>query len=159
MNRAQRRAAQYQRGQQNRRGDPSAIYRVMNRLQPFTDDELRTLALPVRVAFESLRAGRGTEGDFHTLAAAINTALMRSESIDPLCEQTCITAQAALMRVLDRHQRTGLWGLDGLALQDIPLAIDLHEQLLQLSTPLQMQQAMQETLRRMQAGQVLGARA
>jgi hypothetical protein len=44
-------------------------------------------------------------------------------------------------------------------LQHIPVAIDLYEQLLDHSTPLQMQAAMTATLQRMQAGQVLGGAA
>jgi hypothetical protein len=56
------------------------------------------------------------------------------------------------MSVLARSKRLGKWGLDAAGLQDIPPAIELHEQLLQLSTPLQMQKAMNETIQRMNAG-------
>lgn len=132
--------------------DPSAIYRVMNRIQLFNPVELVELQTPVRMAFESLRTGKGEETDFHTLAAAINVSLIRSESIDKLCVETCQRAQYALMSVLARSKRIGKWGLDAAGLQDIPPAIDLHEQLLELSTPLQMQQAMRETLLRMNSG-------
>ena len=132
--------------------DPSAIYRLMNRLQLFTPVELVKLQTPVRIAFESLRSGKGEETDFHTLAAAVNVSLIRSESIDQLCVETCQRAQDALMSVLARSKRINKWGLDAAGLQDIPPAMDLHEQLLELSTPHQMQQAMRETLRRMEAG-------
>ncbi|MGH6627615.1 MAG: hypothetical protein ACRECD_13940 [Burkholderiaceae bacterium] len=151
MKTAHRQASQAKRRWQ---ADPSALSRVMNRLQPFSAPELVQLQTPVRVAFESLRSGRGEEDDFHTLAAVVNVALIRSEAIDPLCVETCERAQQALLRVLERRRRSGLWGFDGPALQDIPPAIELHEQLLALSTPLQMQRAMNETLRRMSAGQV-----
>lgn len=132
--------------------DPSAIYRLMNRIQLFTPVELVKLQTPVRVAFESLRTGRGDESDFRTLACIVNVALIRSESIDQLCVETCQRAQDALMSVLARSKRLGKWGLDAAGLQDIPPAMDLHEQLIELSTPLQMQQAMQETLNRMRSG-------
>lgn len=138
-----------------RPADPSSIYRLMNKIQLFTPAELRTLKLPVRLAFESLRTGAGGEGDFHTLAAAVNTAMVRSESIDQLCVETCQRAQGALMLVKSRFDRLGKWGLDATSLQDIPPAIDLHEQLLDMSTPLQMQNAMAETIRRMNAGHAL----
>lgn len=138
-----------------RPSDPGAIYRVMGKIQMFTPDELRRLKLPVRVAFESLRTGTGAEIDFHTLAAAVNTAMVRSESIDQLCVETCQRAQSALMLVLSRHDRLSKWGPDATGLQDIPPAIDLHEQLLDMSTPLQMQNAMAETIRRMRAGHAL----
>ena len=132
--------------------DPGAIYRLMNRLQLFTPGELVKLQTPVRLAYECLRTGQGQQDDFDTLAGAVNVALVRSESIDQLCVETCQRAQDALMSVLARSKRINKWGLDAAGLQDIPPAMDLHEQLLALSTPLQMQQAMRETLRRMEAG-------
>ncbi len=90
--------------------DPSAIYRVFNKVQMFTRDELLRLNMPVRIAFESLRTGHGEDGDFHTLAAAINCALIRSEEIDPLCVETCKLAQDGLFRAIMRHNNTGRWG-------------------------------------------------
>ena len=137
--------------------DPSSIYRLMNKIQPFTTDELLRLNMPVRVSFESLRTGKGVDEDFHTLAAAINTALVRSESIDDLCVQTCQLAQDALMRCIERHHRLGVWGFDAQALQAIPDAIDLHEQILQLSTPLQMQDAMRRVMERQRQGNIYEA--
>ena len=86
-----------------------------------------------------------------------NTALVRSESIDDLCVHTCQLAQAALMRCIERHHRLGVWGFDALALQTIPAAIDLHESILELSRPTQMQDAMRETLLRMRRGDIYDA--
>lgn len=137
--------------------DPAALYRLMNRLQPFTPTEQLRLNLPPRVAYESLRTGRGEEADFHTLAGAVNVAMVRAETINPLAEQTAITARDALMRCWQRHQASGRWGFDGPALQDLPPALDLYEQLLALSTPQQMQDAMAETIRRMESGNHLAA--
>lgn len=75
--------------------------------------------------------------------------------IDPLCVETAKRAQAGLMRAYDRHTTTGRWGFDGPALQDMPDAIDLYEQMLELSTPMQMQAAMRETINRMNGGMTL----
>ena len=141
--------------QQATPADPMAIYRTMGKIQPFTADELTALKSPPRVAFESLRRGQGIEGDFHTLAAVANNTLVCAESIPPDCVEVAKLAQDALMRILDRQIRLGKWGLDSQALQDLPPVLDLHEQLLELYTPLQMQQAMAETIRRMKAGQTL----
>ena len=105
MKTAHRTASQYKRRWQ---ADPGAIYRVMGRLQPFTPAEQLNLNLPPRVAYESLRTGAGEEMDFHTLAGAVNVAMVRAEVIDPLAEQTAITARDALMRCWQRHQATGL---------------------------------------------------
>lgn len=136
--------------------DPGAAARAVAKVAAFSPDEIVRLAMPVRQAWEALRAGHGTEFDFHDLAAVINIALIRSESIDPLAVETCQRAQAALMAMLDRAARLHRWGCDAQALRDIPPALDLYDQLVELSTPLQMHAAMQEVLERMQAGQVLG---
>lgn len=141
--------------QQATQADPMAICRTMGKLQPFSVDELTALKSPPRVALESLRRGHGTEGDFHTLAAVANNTLVCAESIHPDCVEVAKLAQDALMRILDRQIRLGKWGLDSQALQDLPPVLDLHEQLLELYTPLQMQQAMAETIRRMRAGHTL----
>ena len=137
--------------------DPGALRRVLARTEPFTAAEVRELALPVRLAFESLRTGAGHEADCDTLAVALNATLVRAEAIDPLCEQVCIDAQDGLMRAKLRHAETGRWGFDGLALQNIPPALDLHEQMLALSSPAQMIAAQEEVLQRMARGQVFEA--
>lgn len=134
--------------------DPMAMYRVLNRLQEFTEEEQKLLTNPLRAAFERLRSGAGDANDWQELASATNIALIRSESVDPLCVETCMRAQDALLRAKDRYQRMKVWGFDGQALQDIPPLLDLHEQFVTLSTPLQMQQAVRETYRRMRSGQV-----
>ena len=135
--------------------DPSSIFRLMSRIQPFTNEELVKLETPVKLAFERVKVGTATRDDLHTLAAALNVALVRSEEIDPLCEQTCVAAQEGMIRTIERHNATGRMGFDGMALQDIPPALDLYEQILGLSTPMQMQAAMRETLARMNRGLTL----
>lgn len=137
--------------------DPGALQRVMARIEPFTEPEQSQLTLPIRTAYERLRTGVGAAQDFHDLAGAINLTMVRCEAIDPMAEITAIDARDAMMRCWQRHLNTGKWGFDGPALQALPPAIDLHEQLVRLSTPLQMAQAMQETIRRMTAGDVLQA--
>lgn len=150
-----RKISAYARKRRQCAADPSAIYRVMSRIQPFTAAELLELKTPYRVAFESLRTGRGGELDFHTIAAVTNVVLVMGERIGPECVEVAKLAQDALMHMLDRALRLGRWGVDALALQNIPPALDLHDQLLELCTPLQMQQAMQAVLERMRAGQTL----
>lgn len=135
--------------------DPHALYRLIGNVMPFTPQELATLKTPPRVAFESLRMGHGDEHDFHTLAAVTNNTLVCAESIHPDCIEVAKRGQDALMGMLDRMNRLGKWGLDSQALQDLPPVLDLHEQLLDLYTPLQMRNAMKETMRRMKAGETL----
>lgn len=152
MKTTHRNAAQAKRKYQ---ADPISIFRVLNRIQPFDQAELVKLETPVKLAFERIKAGTAVVEDARTIATAINVALIRSESIDPLCEQTCVAAQEAVIRTIERYNRAGRWGFDGPALQDIPPALDLHEQLLRLSTPLEMQQAYLESKDRMAKGMTL----
>lgn len=122
--------------------DPQSMWKVMQRLEPFTADELIRLDLPIRLSFDALRNGRGTEQDFHDLCEAVNTAMIRGEAIDPLCEQVAITARDALARTWQRFERTGKLGFDGPALYELEACIDLHEQLLRVSTPGEMVDAL-----------------
>jgi len=135
--------------------DPSSIYKLMNKLQPFTPEELLQLELPIRISFESIKTGSGTERDFHDIAAAINTAIVRSESVDPLCESVAIAARDALVRTWHRFERTGRIGFDGPAIGELESGIELHEQLIRLSTPIQMLDAGREVIRRGHAKQTV----
>ena len=135
--------------------DPSSIYKLMNKLQPFTPEELLQLELPIRISFESIKTGSGTERDFHDIAAAINTAIVRSKSVDPLCESVAIAARDALVRTWHRFERTGRIGFDGPAIGELESGIELHEQLIRLSTPIQMLDAGREVIRRGHAKQTV----
>ena len=53
--------------------DPMAFQKVLNKLEPFNADELVRLELPIRMSFESLKSGKGTESDFHDIDAAMAT--------------------------------------------------------------------------------------
>lgn len=151
MNTAHRTASQHKRRWQ---ADPLAMFRTINKIEPFTPAELMRLELPIRMSFEAIKTGKGVESDFHDLAAAINTTMVRSEQIDPLCEQTAIAARDALMRTWHRFEATGRLGFDGPALSQIEAGIELHEQLIRLSTPLQMVQALRTVIARGKCGEV-----
>lgn len=135
--------------------DPSSVYRLMAKVQPFTQEEQTTITLPVHVAFEAMRTGAGSFDDFETLAECLNVALVYSESIDDLCVQTCIQAQEALMLAKARYDATGRWGLCWRGLQHIPPVLDLYDQMVALSTPQSLIDCMKVTQDRMRAGEVL----
>lgn len=137
-----------------RQVDPMGGLRLIRELQPFDAEEQLTLALPPRLAFESIRDGKASHPDFDTLAGVVDVAMVRCEEIGQEGVDLCKDAQACLLETKARYERTGRWGFDYRALQAIPPAIDLHEQLLELSTPKQMMDAMREVVRRMNSGQV-----
>jgi hypothetical protein len=135
--------------------DPFAIYRVIGRVEPFTRAEQAALSLPVRMAFDAFIKRTASEPDFHTLAAAVNVSMVCAEQIDALVEQSCIAGRDAVMRILDRHNRTGQWGLDGPAIGEIEQTIDIYEQLTGLLTGGQLKAAMTECLKHMARGDVI----
>lgn len=135
--------------------DPLAFKKVFGKFQPFQPDELLGINLPVRLAFQALRDGSAIEDDFHTLAAALNVGLVRSEQFDGLAEQTAREGRDALMRCWERHERTQRWGFDGPGLQAVADALDLHEHMLTVSTPQEMHNAMVAVMNRQTTGQVL----
>ena len=120
--------------------------RVIHRLEPFSPSELMRLELPIRMSFQALKSGTGSEQDFHDIAAVINVTIIRSQEIDPLCEKTANDASDAMMRMWYRHKTTGKWGFDGPALSEVEAAIELHEQLIRLSSPQQMMTAMEKVI-------------
>jgi hypothetical protein len=136
--------------------DPMAMFRVFNRVVLFDEAEQARLCVPARLSFEKLRTGAGSEPDFHLLAACINVTMILAEAVDPLAEQSAVAARDAAMRCWERFNRTGRLGFDGPALLDIPVALDLHDQLMALCTPLQVSKAVEEVAQRMADGQVLG---
>lgn len=127
---------------------------LLTEIRPFDVQEQERLTLPPRMAYEAIRSGRAQEGDFDTLAAVVNVALVRCESIGQEGVELCKEAQESLMHMRERHRRTGRWGVDAQAMANIPAALDLHEQLLELSNPHEMKKAMLEVLRRCKSGQV-----
>jgi hypothetical protein len=117
------------------RADPMAMFKTLRRIEPYTESDVVELTLPSRLAFEAIKSGAGIEDHFNELAVCINSTLVRAEGIDPFCVETCKTAQAALQRAKDRYLRTGCFGFDGLALQEIPAVLDLHEEIMRNSNP------------------------
>jgi hypothetical protein len=135
--------------------DPSAIYRVMGMQQLFTTAEQVKLNLPIREALQSLRDGDGNDTHWHTLAAVVNVCLLRGERIAPEVMQCAKDGQMAVLSIKDRFDRTGKWGVSHSDLVNLEACIDLHEQLIELSTPAQMLQAFRDVIDRMNAGHVI----
>lgn len=147
MKTAHRKAA---RGKRRYIADPMSFYRVMGRAEPFSEEHQRQLTLPVRMAYDGFLKSAATEPDYHTLAAAVNIAMICSERIDPLVQQSCIAGRDAMLRVWNRFLATAKWGLDGPAIAELEQVVDIYEQLASLLTGGQLQAAMVECFRRME---------
>ena len=128
--------------------DPMAMFRVIRLTKTYAEHEVVKLSLPSRLAFEAIKSGGGVLDHFNELAVCINSAKVRSEAIDPLCAATCRAAQDAMTRTRNRYLSTGKFGFDGPAMQQIPDALDLHEEILRGSSPGLMTAALMEQYRR-----------
>ena len=120
--------------------DPFAIYKAIARNTGFNESEQTDCALPVRLAWSSLRAGTADGNDIATLADVIAICIVAAENMDALVQETCESARVALAEVADRYTRVKRWGVDAKSLQDIPPIVDLYEELLRNATGGQMEQ-------------------
>lgn len=182
MNREQRRALERAQRRQKHKPAARASYvdelaalRLINSLQPFTEQEITALSLPPSAALVAISTGKGQEEDFDTLAAVANVAMVRSEEIAENgirihgkhttaeeLEQTkqagregialANEAHAALMAMRARYMRVGRWGVDAQARETIPPLLEWHETILRHSTPAEMKDALYEVLDRCKRG-------
>jgi hypothetical protein len=125
-----------------------AIYHLMNRLQPFTPPELAHLSLPIHVSLESIKKGTGTYSDYQDIADAINVCMVRAEQISPQATAMLMLARDAVVRMVRRFEATDRWCFDGPAISEVSDAVDFYDQLLRLSSPKQMHDALIEVKRR-----------
>lgn len=135
--------------------DRMAVYRLTGRNSQFTTAEQAEVMVATRKSFEAMIYRTAVREDFDQLATAVNVAVVAGERVDERVAQACQPALQALMRVLERHNKTGQWGLDGPAKAEIADALDIYEQVMALMTGGQAHNAMVEVMRRMQAGHVL----
>ena len=116
----------------------------------FTEQEKAEMCLPVRLALEKLRLGDATTSEFHTLASACNITIICAEKIDESTEMVCLKARDALNRINERHEKTGLFRLDGMALTELADMIDIFQQLIEVMTSSQLISAIQDASQRME---------
>lgn len=155
MNRATRRASA-RAGRTPRRAslqaDPAAWDDAIVRSRETDAGVALDINLKLRTAFDAMRSGQGTEDDYIALACALNVGLMRAERIAPRLEATMLDGQRALLDCAELHQRHGRFGFTGPGLQAIDAALEAYEAIVGASTPNQMQQALHDTVTRMQRG-------
>lgn len=160
MNRAEKRRAtkrqHYDRNKTVR--TTAAIYGVMARTQPYTQEEQASLQMLVYMALDAMKSGVATPDDQGTLAVVCNACMILGEKIGPECVELAKQAMYALARSEQRLLDTGHYGLDGEGLCAITDCIDMHDQLLGLVTPQQMTKAYDEMRRRIAAGETIDVR-
>jgi len=160
QNRAQRRAALHKRPKTDRNALPlertTAWAKLIENVRPYDPGEMVKEFVLIRAAFERLRTGAGTEPDFDLVSMSMNMGLVRAEAIDPELVAIMIAGQDAFVRMKARYLRGLPFGFDAQGLQDVPVAIDAYEAVVDASSPAQMMQSIRETYRRIRGGNILG---
>lgn len=123
--------------------------------QPIDQSEIDRVDAGVRLAFEKLKTGAGTQADFIVLESAINIALMRAEQIHGEVVEAMQEAGRAVLECAGFWKRHGKYVFTGPGMAAIAAGLDVYRQMLELSTPKQMHDAANEADRRILAGHVL----
>ncbi len=121
---------------------------VMAKCLPYRDNPIwdaTTFLLQVREALEAFLTHSCTDMEtFNLLSVCINEGKVRALEIggegNPAF-QIMERGNLAINRTAERYMRTGKWGLDGPARQELIDAISLYEEILLESTPAQMHDA------------------
>lgn len=135
--------------------NPLAHLSTISKLRPFDEEEAARLSMEGRMAWHHLTHGGGTEAHFDTLAIHMNGALVLSEPVGQAAVDIIISAQQALVNMQQRYHRQGRFGANANELAEVPPALDLYDQLLSLSNPLQLVKAFCEARQRIADGDVL----
>lgn len=166
MNREQRRASKFKRGHhwmsdpqtcnallELRQAQAETVLRPLVISTPIEEAEIVTLRVQIEQAWEALRTFTGTPTDWGLLATSINDATVRAESISELLGTPLERAAAAMERMRDRYHAGHALGPDAEALQSIPEAIAIFDEILINSSPKQMMDAAYEVQARIKKQQ------
>ncbi len=136
--------------------DCSAIYRVMAKNQPLTVDEQAEVTNPIFVAYDKMSKGTATAIDFNYLGECANVCMIQAEKMnEPSLVETVALAMQAVLKIKERHERLGKWGLCYFSMLHIPPVIEMYEQIVQLLTPKQTIDLLRETQNRIRKNQVV----
>lgn len=134
-----------------RRGH-SGLHAIDNS-KPMRESEVQRIMVLIRLSYEKLKAGHGTDADFSRIAAVINVGLIRAESIHPELVQDFNSAGTAVLECSRIRQRHGKFGFTGPHILAMNTALDMYGQILAASSPNQMDEALQEAMRRIRRGE------
>lgn len=160
MNREQRRAAKFKRAARNRnfeRSSPTGGMGVITLAQTYSDEEFRRLSNNARLPWYKLCNGLGTQEDFDMLTTCLNVAAIIAKDIDDLVLEVIDRGMNALAAMKSRFLRTGRFGADAEALQVMPDALDVHDEIIRNSTPLQTVTALRTAMKMVAQGDVIVA--
>lgn len=138
--------------------DPQAALRAFRGFRPLDESQKTDLGIAYRGAFERLRTGMADDDDMHTLAAALNTAMVMCE-LDLGAEYLADVqaAQSDVLRVYARSKEAQRWALDAQSLATLRRAFELHDEQLRICSTREIRRALDTVADRIRAGQVSAA--
>lgn len=161
MNRSQRRASQFKRGQQWNRNDvlsqPAAALNRIRLAQTYTPDDAARLSVDARLAWHKLTNGMGTIQDFDVLAGMINTTyvIAMDSDADEIVQDIFDRAMDCMAMMRARYERIGKFGADAAALEHVPAVLDAIDQLLANITPMMAVDALKRSMDLVERGHVI----
>jgi hypothetical protein len=124
---------------------------------PLTDDQQRDLGLAYHIAFENMLK-RGSEEDWYVLAGSLNVALVLAEKgYGEEFIPEVKAAMEALMAAKYRADRTKRWAFDGVGIQAMRTALEIHDQQCALATRAEIKTVLQAIVKRANEGHMYAA--
>lgn len=117
--------------------------------RPFEEADAEKIIIQVNVAHRRLLDGTAEADHFLRLGCAVNIAAVRAEEIDRSLIDILDAAGAALNEGQALHERHGRYGLTGPGIAQLAAGIDAYAAILRASSPMQMEQAQAEVVRRL----------
>ena len=155
LNREQRRAMKRSKPTKARQVDRFAGVNLLNRARPYEEGEMAHEHLKTQAAFERLKTGAGDEEDFDRVSMLLNVGMIRGESISRDLVLIMKDGQHAMNRMKARYLKFETLAFDGQGIEAADYALETYQTIMDMSSPLQMIQAIREAYKRITRGDLL----
>lgn len=133
-------------------GLPVLAGRLINR-EPLSDEQQTEVLTDYYAAIDAFLSGRAEFKHFEKLVYAVNvTRVLADMGFGDEYEEIIYQGMAAVQHIKDRQARTGKWGLDGDGRNALYAMEDLHRAQLEIATKGEIDAAIKEMWRRINAG-------
>ena len=128
----------------------AAMWRVFAKTEYYTEGEQAELMLPIWVAFDNIRTGKGTDSDINTLLVYMHAASDLSKGVHQECVDVVRAALRALRAIVARYcdtKRVLFSNLHMLEKDAVQAGIELYEEYIRHITPQQNTKAIKHAQR------------
>ena len=138
MNRADRRAQKYRRGQPVTKDQSLYPLHLLNHCRPYEPGETTSDHFQAWDAYTRLKDGSASEDDFVRVGKTLNLAMARACEIDQKLAQMIEASHDAMNRLRERYLSTNQWGFDGPGMQAVAEGLQYARTIMDSSSPQQM---------------------